>query len=55
MARPIKDTPILTGSDAERFERIMRDNENRTVPKADYDRAKATYERIRANSPNFPF
>ncbi len=44
MARPIKETPILTGKDAERFQRIIKENENKKVPAADYERAQKAYE-----------
>ena len=43
MATPIKETPILHGADARRFEKEVRENENRPVPQADYDRAQKTH------------
>lgn len=51
MARPIKETPILRGKDAERFSRIIKENEKKTVPAADYARAQETFKQFKlANS-----
>jgi len=47
MATPIKDTPVLTGKDAERFNRIMKENEPRKVPKEDYERARKAYKNFK--------
>ena len=44
MARPIKETPILTGKDAERF--VKRMNEKRTVSDKEIERVKKNYEYI---------
>ncbi len=44
MARPIKDTPILEGKDAERFvEHMMRSDERKESPEKRADRI-AAYE-----------
>lgn len=43
MARPIKETPILRGKDAERFSRIIKENETKKVPAEDYERARKAY------------
>lgn len=43
MARPIKETPILKGKDAERFSRIIKENETKKVPVEDYERARKAY------------
>ena len=43
MARPIKETPILTGKDAERFQKIIKANEYKKVPASDYERAEKAY------------
>lgn len=32
MARPIKDTPVLVGEDARRFEAWMAENEGKKIP-----------------------
>lgn len=55
MARAIKDTPVLEGKEAEKFDRMVKANENKIVPKNDYDRAKNVYERIKKNSKSFQF
>lgn len=44
MAKPIKETPILTGSDAERFAYAVE--HPRTVSREEVLRAKAVYERL---------
>lgn len=41
MARPIKETPILFGNDARRFEERMK--EQRTVPKEEIERVREHY------------
>lgn len=46
MAMPIKDTPILEGKDAKRFQRIIAENENRSVPRQEYDRAMAILKQV---------
>lgn len=47
MARPIKETPVLTGKDAERFSRIIKENENKRVPAADYARAQEAFKQFK--------
>lgn len=47
MATKIKETPVLEGKDARRFEKIMKENENRKVPKEDYERAKEAYKNFK--------
>ena len=42
MARPIKETPILFGEDARRFE--VRMNQKRTVPQEEIDQIKKSYD-----------
>lgn len=46
MARPVKETPVLTGSDAKRFERQIKENEKRSVSEAEYQRALKTYQNV---------
>lgn len=46
MARRIKETPILRGKAAERFEKSIRDNENKKVSAAEYARAIENYKKI---------
>lgn len=43
MASKIKETPVLTGKDAERFSRIIKENETKKVPAVDYERARKAY------------
>lgn len=50
MALPIKPTPILTGKDAKRFIKKMRENENKPVPREEYLRAQKTYEELKEKS-----
>jgi hypothetical protein len=38
MARPIKDTPVLTGKNARRFTEAMKRNEKRTLTPEEYQR-----------------
>ncbi len=48
MAKPIKETPILTGSDAERFAFAVEHPQ--AVSREDVLRAKAVYERLSMKS-----
>jgi hypothetical protein len=52
MARPIKETPILTGKNALAFDKAMKQADNRKVPAADYQRAKSIYEKLSNSSKN---
>ena len=45
MARPIKETPILYGEDAKRFEARMK--EKRRILPEERARMKATYEALK--------
>ena len=51
MALPVKDIPVLKGKDARRFEAILKANEGKKVPKAEYDRAKSVYDQVMKISP----
>lgn len=53
MARPIKETPILKGKDAKAFVKEMEKAGSKTVPAADFQRAKNIYEQVKKNSPQF--
>ena len=46
MARPIKETPILYGEDAHRFEARMK--EHRRVSPEERERINATYEALKS-------
>ncbi len=43
MARPIKETPILYGKDAKRFEDNIKHNSEMRVSKSEYDRVMENY------------
>lgn len=44
MARPIRETPILFGEDARRFEERMK--QKRIIPKEELERIKASYNLV---------
>ncbi len=46
MASKIRDIPKIKGKDAERFNKINKENENKKVPVEEYNRAMETYEKI---------
>lgn len=46
MARPVKETPVLSGKDAKRFERQIKENEKRQVSEAEYRRAVSTFHSV---------
>lgn len=50
MARKVKETPVLSGKDAERFDRAIKANENKKVSADDYKRAVDNYDRIKKSS-----
>lgn len=50
MAREIKETPVLTGKAARRFNEEVKANENKPVPREEYLRAMKTYKDILKNS-----
>ncbi|TAL46798.1 MAG: hypothetical protein EPN89_09795 [Methylovulum sp.] len=47
MATPIKDTPVLTGKDARRFEAWMKENEGKKVSPEEYARIKDAGKKMR--------
>ncbi|MBF0457837.1 MAG: hypothetical protein HQK99_08085 [Nitrospirae bacterium] len=47
MARPIKETPTLTGKDAKRFLEKMEQVDKRRISKEEYDKLMADYEEIK--------
>lgn len=47
MARPIKQTPILTGEAARRFEEALKNNDKKKVSEESYKRALADYARVK--------
>ena len=46
MAREIRETPILRGKDAVRFQKATKENESKKVAAVDYQRAKHSYENV---------
>lgn len=48
MAKPIKETPILTGRDAVNFFQIMKESENKRVSAADLTKIKQSAERLKS-------
>jgi len=44
MAREIRETPILKGKDAQRFDKIIKDNEKRKATADEIQRAKQAYD-----------
>ena len=46
MAIPIKETPILHGKAAERFEKSIKANENKKVSASEFNRAIKNYRKI---------
>lgn len=51
MARPIRETPILFGEDARRFEERMKNP--RKVSKEERERVKKNYELVMKAATNF--
>ncbi|MBN1379678.1 MAG: hypothetical protein JXA04_10640 [Gammaproteobacteria bacterium] len=47
MAKPIKDTPILTGESARKFEKVIRENEKKKVPREEFERAACNYRLVK--------
>jgi hypothetical protein len=46
MATPIKDTPVLTGKDARRFDAWLKGNEGKKITKEERDRIIAAGTKI---------
>lgn len=57
MALPIAPTPVLCGKSADRFERILRENEKRrqvlSAPALNMSQVEETLKRIRARNNEF--
>ena len=47
MASKVKDTPILKGKDAERFNQKMREAEKNPISKEEYERMLAVFKSVR--------
>jgi hypothetical protein len=48
MAKPIKETPVLTGMDAVKFRQQMAKNRDKVVPAAVKERIKENYNKLAA-------
>lgn len=48
MPRPIAETPILYGKDAEKFVEKMKYNETHPVPKEEYERVMENYKKCQS-------
>lgn len=46
MAKPIKETPVLTGKQAAKFEKAIKRNAGKKVSKQEFDRAVLAFKRI---------
>lgn len=48
MARPIKETPVLTGKNAKEFEKAIKENEqeDKKVSKEEYERALEVFKSV---------
>ena len=47
MATPIKDTPVLTGKAARRFESIIKENETKRISPEERERIMAIYRSVK--------
>jgi hypothetical protein len=47
MARPVKETPILTGKDAKRFEEAIKANEKKTISPDEHKRIMAAWQKFK--------
>lgn len=50
MARKVKDTPTLSGKDAVRFDRAIKENRTKKVDQSKYVRAKTVFNRVAKSS-----
>ena len=53
MASKVKETPVLTGKDAKRFEKSIKANVGKRVSSKDYSRAVDTFKRVQSNSKKY--
>ncbi|QPK65167.1 hypothetical protein IVG45_09645 [Methylomonas sp. LL1] len=47
MASKVKDTPVLHGKDAQRFNQKMREATQKAISKQEYDRMMAVFKSVR--------
>jgi hypothetical protein len=50
MARPIKETPVLTGDDARRFEEAIQKNNSQRVSRESYERALKVFDSVKRST-----
>lgn len=50
MATPVKDTPVLTGEDARKFEQWMKENEGKKISPEAYKRIQEAAKKFRVIS-----
>jgi hypothetical protein len=50
MATPVKDTPVLTGDDAKKFEKWMKENEGKKISPEAYKRIQEAAKKFRTPS-----
>lgn len=46
MARKVKETPILTGKDAQRFDTILAENKSKKIPREEFQKSMESYRRF---------
>ncbi len=46
MAQPIKETPVLVGADAKRFDQEVKENENKKVTPEEFKRGRDAYRAL---------
>jgi hypothetical protein len=51
MARRIKETPVLTGKDAQRFDQLIKANESKKISREEYSKVVSSYRRFRVVNP----
>jgi hypothetical protein len=47
MAKPIKETPVLTGEDACHFEAWMTENESKKISPAEHAQLRSIYQSVK--------
>ncbi len=50
MARKVRETPMLSGKDAARFDHTIKENKTKKVNRAEYERAKSVFDRVSKSS-----
>jgi hypothetical protein len=55
MAMEIASTPVLTGKEAKKFARTVKENETKKLPRAEVERSLKIYHEIMSKNPTFKF